>query len=404
MAKEVIMPALGMAQETGVLQQWLKAEGEEVAAGEPLMEVETDKAVVEVEAPASGVLGGVTADPGEEIPVGQVIAFILSAGEEVPTGPVVEPSEKSEAIPEENREPAPSAAHPIPAAAVESSPSGKLLASPKARRLAAEHGLDLGSLLGSGPEGAVLAVDVQAAIDRQAESPPVVPSAGPVEPASFVWKTMVKRLSQSWTQAPHFFLSADARADELIRWRDETQQRAEEKITYTDLFVMVTSVALCEHPRLNARWEGDGVALAEEVNIGLAMATDAGLTVPVVHRADRLNLRQLATRRKELIERAQEGKLEQQDVNDGTFTISNLGMYGVDRFNAIVNPPQAAILALGQIADRVVPVDGQPAVRPMVTLTLSCDHRAIDGAMAAPFLQTLVGFIEDPMQMLLSRA
>jgi pyruvate dehydrogenase E2 component (dihydrolipoamide acetyltransferase) len=402
-AKEVIMPALGMAQETGVLQQWLKAEGEEVAAGDPLMEVETDKAVVEVEAPASGVLGGVSAGPGEEIPVGQVIAFILSPGEEVPAGTAIEPAKESEATPEENREPAPSAARPVQAV-VESAPSGKLLASPKAKRLAEEHGLDLTPLPGSGPEGAVLAADVLAAVDRQTESPPTIPSTGPIEPASFVWKTMVKRLSQSWTQAPHFFLSADARADELIRWRDETQQRAEEKITYTDLFVMVTSVALCEHPRLNARWEEDGVALAQEVNIGLAMATDAGLTVPVVHRADRLNLRQLAIRRKELIERAQAGKLEQRDVSDGTFTISNLGMYGVDRFNAIVNPPQAAILALGQIADRVVPVDGQPAVRPMVTLTLSCDHRAVDGALAAPFLQTLVGFIEDPMQMLLSRA
>lgn len=403
MAKEVIMPALGMAQETGVLQQWLKAEGEEVAAGEPLMEVETDKAVVEVEAPASGVLGGVSANPGEEIPVGQVIAFILAAGEEVPVGAEIEPSKEPEALPEGRRVPVPSAARPVPAV-VESAPSGKLLASPKARRLVQEHGLDLSSLPGSGPEGAVLAADVLAAVDRQAEPSPAVPSTGPIEPASPVWKTMVKRLSQSWTQAPHFFLSADARADELIRWREEAQQRAEEKITYTDLFVMVASVALCEHPRLNARWEGEGVALAEEVNIGLAVATDVGLTVPVVHRADRLNLRQLATRRKELIERAQAGKLEQRDVGDGTFTISNLGMYGVDRFNAIVNPPQAAILALGRIADRVVPVDGQPAVLPMITLTLSCDHRAVDGAMAAPFLQTLVGFIEDPMQMLLSRA
>ena len=403
MAKEVIMPALGMAQDTGVLQQWLKAEGEEVAAGEPLMEVETDKAVVEIEAPASGVLGGVRVDPGEEVPVGQVIAFILAEGEEVPASAASGPAEESEAPPEERREPVPAVSRPTPGT-VESIPSGKLLASPKARRLAEEHGLDLNSLPGSGPEGAILAADVLAAVDRQAESPPTVPSTGPVEPASFLWKTMVKRLSQSWTQAPHFFLSADARADELIRWREESQQRADEKITYTDLFAMITSVALCEHPRLNARWEGDGVTLAEEVNIGLAMATDAGLTVPVIHRADRLNLRQLATRRKELIERAQNGKLEQQDVNGGTFTISNLGMYGVDRFNAIVNPPQAAILALGRIADRVVPVDGQPAVRPMVTLTLSCDHRAVDGARAAPFLQTLVGFIEDPMQMLLSRA
>jgi pyruvate dehydrogenase E2 component (dihydrolipoamide acetyltransferase) len=186
----------------------------------------------------------------------------------------------------------------------------------------------------------------------------------------------------------------------LVRWREGAQARLAEKLTYTDLLVKLAALALRKHPRLNARWETDRIVLNEAINIGLAVAVEEGLLVPVIHRADHLGLGELAARRTELVSRAQAGKLSLDDLREGTFTISNLGMYGVDAFNAIVNPPQAAILATGRIADRVVPVDGQPAVQPMLTLTLSCDHRVVDGARAAQFLQTLVTFIEDPLGVL----
>jgi pyruvate dehydrogenase E2 component (dihydrolipoamide acetyltransferase) len=394
-AKEVVMPALGMSQETGVLLQWLKAEGEAVAAGEPLMEVETDKATVEVEAPASGRLASVTARPGDEIPVGQVIAFILSAGEQAPPKPAaserpgvpaVPPSRETVAVP------------PAPALAA----GGRLPASPKARRLAGERGVELQSLSGSGPGGAILAADVPAAAPQREAVPPPAPEALDAAPVSRAWQVMVQRLTQSWTQVPHFYLTVEARAGQLVRWREQAQERVAAKLTYTDLLVRLVALALRQHPRLNGRWEAGQIALNDQINLGLAVAVEEGLVVPVLHQADRLGLAEVAVRCRELVGRAQAGKLTLDDLRDGTFTLSNLGMYGIDAFNAILNPPQAAILAVGRIAERVVPVAGLPSVQPMVTLTLSCDHRVVDGARAARFLQSLVGLIEDPLQLLLA--
>ena len=416
MAEEIIMPALGMTQETGVLLQWLKAAGEEVTAGEPLMEIETDKAIVEVEAPASGILGHITANPGDEIPVGQVIAFILSPGESADPGApdIAQPpaatgeedrasgdsaAQVSPPSPADERREAPAAPLPSPLRPA-APPSGRPLASPKARRLAEEHSLDLGSIPGSGPDGAVLAADVLAATDRQ---PAAVSADLQTLSVSRTWQVMVRRLTQNWSTVPHFYLTADVDAGQLTNWREQTQQLTPEKITFTDLFVQITAVALRQHALLNARWETDTILLNHDVDIGIAVAVDDGLVVPVVRRADQLNLRDLANRRRELVARAREGKLSPEDIRDGTFTISNLGMYRVDAFSGVINPPQAAILTLGRIADRVVPVDGQPAVRPMITLTLSCDHRVVDGASGALFLQTLVDLIENPLQLLLSR-
>jgi pyruvate dehydrogenase E2 component (dihydrolipoamide acetyltransferase) len=443
LAKDVIMPALGMAQDTGLLVRWLKSEGEAVAAGEPLMEVETDKATVEVEAGAAGILANVAANAGDEIPVGQVIAVILAPGESAVTQVAPSrPGPQREAPPSEELLVSPLAAriaaeHKVDlrqikpaggriqkedvlaylAAQEEAAPArpadGRSLASPKARRLVAEHGLDLRAISGSGPEGAVLAADVLAAVEAEAAieapagppeplpTPPTAPS--PEErtlPTSRVWQVMVQRLSQSWNSAPHFYLAREANASQLIRWREGAQARLAEKLTYTDLLVKLVALALRKHPRLNARWETDQIVLNEAINVGLAVAVEEGLLVPVIHRADQLGLGELAARRTALVNRAQTGKLSLDDLREGTFTISNLGMYGVDAFNAIVNPPQAAILATGRIAERVVPVDGQPAVQPMMTLTLSCDHRVVDGARAAQFLQTLVTFIEDPLGVL----
>jgi pyruvate dehydrogenase E2 component (dihydrolipoamide acetyltransferase) len=273
-------------------------------------------------------------------------------------------------------------------------PFGRTPASPKARRLAAERGLNLSAISGSGPEGAVLAADVLAAAQPK-------PSAQEQSlPVSRMWQVMVDRLVQSWQSVPHFYLVREANATQLAAWREKSHQRMSQKITFTDLLVRLVAAALGRHPRLNAKWQAGAIVLNPEINIGLAVAVDEGLVVPVIHQADRLGLQKMADRRRALIKQTQAGKLSPEDLRDGTFTISNLGMYGVDAFSAIVNPPQAAILAVGRVAERVVPVDGRPAVQPMITLTLSCDHRVVDGARAAQFLQTVADFIEEPLRLL----
>jgi pyruvate dehydrogenase E2 component (dihydrolipoamide acetyltransferase) len=276
---------------------------------------------------------------------------------------------------------------------------GLIPASPKARRLARERGLDLSALSGSGPNGAVLTQDVLEFEGSEAAAPASPAESAPAETlaVSAAWRVMVERLTQSWTSVPHFYLLREVEASRLSTWRSAAQKNSTEKISYTDLLVKVVAAALRQHPRLNAAWQEGSIKLNKAVNIGLAVATPDGLVVPVVYQADTLTLAELARRRQEVIGRANEGKLKLSDIQDGTFTLSNLGMYGVDAFNAIINPPQAAILAVSRIADRVVPVNGQPVVRPMLTLTLSCDHRVVDGARAAQFMDTLAGLIEEPL-------
>ncbi len=431
MPKEVIMPALGMAQDEGVLLRWLKREGEMVEAGEPLMEVATDKVDVQVEAPASGVLTAVTAQEGDEIPVGQVIGLIAAEGEELPPAPDtaqtnVKPDESAVAPPPDTRAPSPVAArmaaeHGIDLSEVSTSgeriskedveahlrtavPVGRVLASPKARRLARERGVDLASLAGSGPQGAVLAADVPLEAPAVLTAPLPEPALGQPEqqPVSRMWQIMAQRLTESWNSVPHFYLVREVDAGQLMNWRDLLSADGEvaAKVTFTDLLTKLAALSLAAYPRLNSFWQ-DGVILTNpNVNIGLAVAVEEGLLVPVVHNADRLRVEEIAACRADLVARANNGALQPNDFAGGTFTISNLGMYGVDAFNAIVNPPQAAILAVGRIAERVVALDGQPAVRPMMTLTLSCDHRAVDGVRAAQFLDALVGLVEEPLRAL----
>ena len=373
MATEIVMPALGPQQDTGTLVAWLKDEGETILEGEPLMEVETDKATVEVAAPASGVLGGVRAWKGDEIPVGQIVGWILAPGEPVPAAPAeVQPQPQS---------PQP-AAYSLPPA------------SPKARRLARERGQDLEQLAGTGPGGAVLATDQPAPERARLESGSASDRPGQT------WQLMADRVTRSWTSAPHFFLIREANAGRLMAWRAGMQDQSEPRLTYTDLLVNLVAAALSRHPRTNASWSNGTIITQPDINIGVAAAVEQGLVVPVIHRADKLTLSQIAARRQELVRRAQTGKLSVKDLANGTFTISNLGMHGVDVFLAIINPPQAAILAVGRIAERVVPVRGQPGVQPMMTLSLSCDHRVIDGASGAQFLETLVRLIEEPMLLL----
>src|SRR3989441_2510811 len=353
MPTNVIMPALELAQETGKVLRWLKAPGDLVRKGESIVEIETDKVTVEIEAPASGVLRDVTARAGDVVPVGQTIALIVAPGEAGAVGPTP-------------------VATPAPAAAV---PAARLAAaSPKARRLAAERGRDVSALRGSGPGGAVLAADVATA------KLPEVPPARSVEApgVSTVWRIMAERMTASWTTTPHFYLVREVNVSRLVSWLEKARKQTGAHVTYTDLLVKLVAAAISQHPAVNASWKDGAIVRNADINIGLAVAIDDGLVVPVLHRADTLSLAELATRREDLVSRAQAGKLRPPDIQGGGFTISNLGMYGVDAFNAIVNPPQAAILAVGRIADRVVALNGQPAVQPTMVLTLSCDHRALD--------------------------
>jgi pyruvate dehydrogenase E2 component (dihydrolipoamide acetyltransferase) len=435
MAHNVIMPALGMAQETGKLLRWLKREGEAVAEGEPIMEIETDKITVEIESPASGTLGGVRVREGDVIPVGQTMAWLLAPGESEP----VSPSPRRHQTPpraEETRRASPvarkvAAEHgvdlsqvkskggriekadvlayldltPHPGAGARSATAPgwgvRVPASPKARRLAAERGIDLAALKGSGPAGAVLAADVLAA---PRPSPTPVETTGRkrsgVVSTGTAWRVMAERMTASWTSVPHFYLMREVMASALAEMRARitpaVEKRSEVKPTYTDLLVKLTAAALRDHPRLNASWAEGDIRLNREINIGLATAVEDGLLVPVIHGADGLSVGEIAARRQDLVMRANEHKLRPADIAGSTFTITNLGMHNVDAFNAILNPPQAAILAVGRIAERVVAVEGQPAVRLTVILTLTCDHRVVDGARAAKFLDDLANLIEEP--------
>jgi pyruvate dehydrogenase E2 component (dihydrolipoamide acetyltransferase) len=282
-------------------------------------------------------------------------------------------------------------------------------ASPKARRLAAERGLDLRVVRGSGPGGAVLAADVPAAVAPAAPVPaaPVPVAAAAAAPrvaaaagVSNVWRIMAERMTASWTSAPHFYLVREVAVSRLVTWRERASKQSGARITYTDLLVRLVAATLAQHPRVNASWKDGAIAQHADINVGLAVAIDDGLVVPVLHRADTLTLAEIAARREDLVGRAQTGKLRPADIQGGTFTISNLGMFGVDAFNAIVNPPQAAILAVGRIAERVAAVGGQVVVQPSMVLTLSCDHRALDGARAAQFLGSLADVVEEPLTLL----
>ncbi len=377
MPTNVIMPALELAQETGKVLHWLKAPGDLVRKGESIVEIETDKVTVEIEAPASGILSDVTARAGDVVPVGQTIALIVAPGEAA--------SPLARKVTEQEH----STAAAVPAARLAA-------ASPKARRLAAERGRDVSALRGSGPGGAVLAADVATA------KLPAVPPARSVEApgVSTVWGIMAERMTASWTTAPHFYLVREVNVSRLVSWLEKARKQTGAHVTYTDLLVKLVAAAISQHPAVNASWKDGAIVRNADINIGLAVAIDDGLVVPVLHRADTLSLAELATCREDLVSRAQAGKLRPPDIQGGGFTISNLGMYGVDAFNAIVNPPQAAILAVGRIADRVVALNGQPAVQPTMVLTLSCDHRALDGARGAQFLGALADLIEEPLALL----
>jgi len=401
MAFSVVMPALEMAQETGKLLAWRKKEGDRVSKGEPLLEIETDKAVVEVEAPADGVLAGIKASEGADIPVGQTIAWIVAPGEQPPadTAPVA-PAARATSQPKSE----PSRASPTQSVSPSAAGSAKI--SPKARRLAKELGVDIGAIHGSGTGGEILASDVQAAATSPAPPTPdsTPKNSGTVEVPTSLGRIMAERTTQSWTTVPHFFVTRDVDATVLNHYREQIVDQIESmkkiRVTHTDLLVALVSRVLLKHPRLNASWSAEGIRLHNHVNMGVAIAVNDGVVAAVIHNAHTASLPEIASQRRDVAERARAGKLRPADIADATFTISNLGMYGVDQFSAIITPPQAAILAVGGIADKVVAIDGKPAVRPMMTLTISCDHRVADGARAAMFVSDLAQALGDPAKFL----
>jgi pyruvate dehydrogenase E2 component (dihydrolipoyllysine-residue acetyltransferase) len=413
-ASEVKLPRLGQGMESGTVVKWLKSEGDPVEKGEPLYELDTDKVTQEVEAEASGVLLKIVVPEGE-VPVATTLAFIGEAGEQVEA-----PAPKEEAAVPEPQGAAPAEEPEPPVAAVaaaERAPGERVKASPLARRLAREQGVDLAVITGTGPEGRIVAEDVERAAAGAAPAPaPTVPPPLPVEeapasapaaepipvgddvervPLTSIRRTIARRLTEAW-QIPVFqlVLSADMDAVNQVLTRRK-ELNPEEHVTVTDVLVKVCAAALMRHREVNVQFAEEELLVFPYANVGIAVATDRGLVVPVVRGAEHLSLAEVSAARADIVTRAREGALRHEDLDGGTFTISNLGMFGLDQFTAVLNPPQAAILAVGASAERPVVREGEIVARPMMTMTLSCDHRAVDGAPAAAFLETVKAMLED---------
>jgi pyruvate dehydrogenase E2 component (dihydrolipoamide acetyltransferase) len=484
MAADIIMPKLGLTMEEGTIVRWHAAAGERVAQGRPLLEVETDKVTVEVEAPATGVMGTLLVGKGQKVPVGTLLGLIAGTEEEIlrfaqddnvqhqndgiphqndneghqndsthrseaaaPSRPRISPLARRmagqagvdltavapggpggritagdvQAVAESHPSPGPEPAH--------GSDRARRFSSPRARRQARALGVDWRALLGTGPRGRVIERDVLrvAIASPLISSPTLPPSIPPARGEGVRWETptaaqrvSAERMTISFRSAPHFYLDVEVQADALLELRDRllptVERKADVRLTVTDLLVRIAGVALAEHSRANAFWADGRVGLHDRVNVGIAVATSAsaqlnteastlvspntGLIVPVLRDVDRKPLAQIAVERAALVERARAGQLSPDDLAGGTFTLTNLGMYRVDSFHAILNPPQSAILAVGRIAERPIAIGGQLAVRRTVVLTLSCDHRVLDGVLGARFLGRVAELIEDPYELL----
>lgn len=441
MATKVYMEALSPTMEEGRLISWLKAEGEEVQEGDVLAEVETDKATMELVARGSGQLRKVLLGEGDTADVGSVIAVIAGADENIddliPADAVAEQAPSAEKAPPAEKVAAAGEAGAAVAAAGPTEPSqaqqaaqaaapagaaqpsgdgGRIKASPVARRLAAESGVELGQIEGTGPGGRIIKRDIEAALEAgppvvaeeaapAAPAPAAAVAAGEVRevPLTQMRKTIARRLTQSIGPIPHFFLTVEIDMSAAMEFRKRLNERlADEgvRVSPNDLVIRATAAALRKHPWVNASWSDDAIRQYDVVHIGVAVAVDEGLITPVIRNADRKGIAEIATEVRELAGRARDKKLMPDEYTGATFSISNLGMFGITEFTAVINPPEAAILAVGAIEDRVVAVDGEPVVRPRMKVTLSCDHRVIDGATGAQFLQTLQRNLEDPMMML----
>jgi len=422
MSTEVKLPSLGQGMESGIVVRWLKREGDAVSKGDPLYELDTEKVTQEIEAETDGVLAKIVVPEGE-VAVGTTLAVIETDGAGDGAAPAAEAQPEPESKPEPEPEqvqaaatpaeaeaapPPEPAAAPEPAAETPAAGSGErerptpLKASPLARRIARERGVDLTSVRGTGPDGRILAEDVEKAPAGAPAAAPGAPSA-PAEEVEVVQltsvrKTIAKRLTEAWA-APVFQLGVSADMAEALALRERLVERLEEgdvKPTVNDVLVKLAAVALSRHAPLNATFTGEEIHRHPSPNVGIAVAAPQGLIVPVIRDAARLTVQEIARARADLVGRARDNKLTFADLEGGTFTISNLGMFGVEQFTAVLNPPQVAILAVGAVKEEAVVRDGDLDVAPIVHLVLTCDHRAIDGADGASFLQTLVALIEQP--------
>jgi pyruvate dehydrogenase E2 component (dihydrolipoamide acetyltransferase) len=404
MATEVKLPRLGQGMQSGTIVRWLKQEGDSVKKREPLYELDTDKVTQEVEAEADGILLKILVAAGE-VDVGTTIALIGKEGEEAAVTAVTAAAPPAAPVavtaPEPPTAPAAPATAPSAVPAGSARPDGRVKASPLARRIARERGVDLTAIRGTGPEGRIIAEDVEKAVEGPV--PVAAPARLPVPEVEVVEltptrKTIARRLTEAW-EAPVFQLGVSAEMTEVLALREQLVEQLagdDVKPTVSDVLTRLVAVALVRHPAVNALFAGEAIQRHPTANIGLAVAAPNGLVVPVIRAAERLTIQEIARLRADLVGRARDGKLTLPDLEGGTFTISNLGMYGVEQFVAVLNPPQVAILAVGATKDTPVVVDGEIDIAPMVQLMLTCDHRAIDGAEGAEFLATLVALIEQP--------
>ena len=414
MATEVKLPRLGQGMESGTIVRWLKAEGDAVKANEPLYELDTDKVTQEVESEVAGVLLRIVVQEGET-EVGTTIAVIGSDSNDVSVEDTPTAGEESRPAPEAAvAQAAPAAEAPRPAGNgsapehVAPSPGARIKASPLARRIARERGLELSAIAGTGPDGRILAEDVERApvggapvVSAPAAAPtPLAPPSTDVEviQLSTIRKTIARRLTEAWT-APVFQLGVSIDMSETLHLREQLVARladGDAKPTVNDLLTKFVGVALMQHRALNATFTGDEIHRHPGAHVGMAVAAPNGLVVPVIRDADRRSVQEIARARADLVGRARDGKLTLPDMEGGTFTISNLGMFGIEQFVAVLNPPQVAILAVGAVKETPVVVDGAIDIAPMMQVVLTCDHRAIDGADGAEFLRTLVALVEQP--------
>ncbi len=414
MAKKVIMPKLGLTMEEGVINRWLVKEGDRVERGDILFEVATDKVNMEVESPASGVVLKILYPDGATVPITETVAYIGEEGEVIAEVEALSPIETQ-------KEAAEQVAESVPP--VQEEREERIKASPLARRLASEYGLDLAKIQGTGPGGRIVKEDVEREKARQAEvvAKPVVEKEIPVAPKkeaapavaslgqrmalSRMRKIIAQRLTESFQTKPHFFVRQEVVAEELVRVRERLLPLIEKqtglRISYTDLLVKLVAKALEKYPLLNAYLSGEEIVLNPAINIGVAVALEEGLVVPVVKNANEKGLSQITEELHALAEKAKNGKLTPEEVSGGTFTISNLGMFGTDSFTAIINPPESSILACGAIKKKPFVRNDQVVVASLMELTLSCDHRLIDGALAAQFMQYLKVLLEEPLALIL---
>ncbi|MGE0282908.1 MAG: pyruvate dehydrogenase complex dihydrolipoamide acetyltransferase [Rhodospirillaceae bacterium] len=431
MSTQILMPALSPTMTEGKLAKWLKKEGDKIKSGEVIAEIETDKATMEMEAVDEGVLGKILVPEGtEKVSVNEPIAVLLAEGEKLgatpppkAAAPAPPPAAKPEAKPSappaqsppaasKGAVPAPPAPSPAPAQASGAGKGQRIFISPLARRLAKDAGIDPADLTGSGPRGRIIRADVESAIKGGVKRKPAAAASGPVDifgqpyrpiPNTGVRKTIAKRLAESKSTIPHFYLTLDCQIDELLSLRKKLNERAEGelKISVNDFVIKAVALALRKVPQVNSSWTEDAVLLYDDVDISIAVATPDGLITPIIRRADEKTVAQISTEMRDLAARAKAKKLKLDEFQGGGFSISNLGMYGIRQFEAIINPPQSGIMAIGKGEERVIVRNGQMVVANMVTCTLSCDHRSVDGSVGAEFMQAFQRIMEDPLRMLL---